>query len=313
MQDIYYEQLNCFGTTVRLYLSRDLVSGSSDSPQMVALQIKTFLKLFEKRLSRFNPASELCQLNESPDKTVPVSKLLANTVAKSLAAAETTNGLITPVVLDYLEQSGYAESRSGVRTVSLEQALAAAPAPRSAKPSAEALWRQVSVNHQELTVTRPPGLRLDLGGVGKGVAVDAAAKQVKTLRRALIDCGGDIRTVQNDPTPEPFSVDVADPFTGLSVAKLELIDGAVATSGISSRIWETTTGFAHHLIDPSTGQPAWTGVVQATALAPTAAEAELLARQVALLGPEAADKVLTPYGGIAIDYAGNRRSIALQG
>ena len=63
--------------------------------------------------------------------------------------------------------------------------------------------------------------------------------------------------------------------------------GAVATSGLRTRIWRTAGGYAHHLIDPARGKPAWTGVIQATALAPTALEAETLAKTALLRGPDA--------------------------
>ena len=67
---------------------------------------------------------------------------------------------------------------------------------------------------------------------------------------------------------------------------LRLATGAVATSGLNVRLWRRADGTpAHHLLDPATGDPAWTGVVGATALAPTALEAETLAKAALLSGP----------------------------
>jgi thiamine biosynthesis lipoprotein len=65
-------------------------------------------------------------------------------------------------------------------------------------------------------------------------------------------------------------------------------------------VWHTGQGFAHHLIDPERGTPAWTGVVQATAQAPTALAAETLAKTALLLGPEGGRAVLGRYGGALI-------------
>ena len=70
-----------------------------------------------------------------------------------------------------------------------------------------------------------------------------------------------------------------------------LTDGAAATSGVTRRGW--------HLIDPSTGRPARTGIVQATALAPTALEAEVRAKAALLAGPDAARDHL-PHGGLLV-------------
>ena len=76
--------------------------------------------------------------------------------------------------------------------------------------------------------------------------------------------------------------------------------GAVATSGLGTRVWRTETGFAHHLIDPATGRPAWTGVIQATALASSGVEAEMLAKMALLSGPELGLAVLEHAGGVLV-------------
>jgi FAD:protein FMN transferase len=75
--------------------------------------------------------------------------------------------------------------------------------------------------------------------------------------------------------------------------------GAIATSGIDVNIWRRGDGsFAHHLLDPSTGEPAWTGLVGATALAPTALEAETLAKAAVLSGRDGARRQLAGHGGV---------------
>lgn len=80
----------------------------------------------------------------------------------------------------------------------------------------------------------------------------------------------------------------------------ELAAAGVATSGIGRRSWRGPDGApAHHLLDPATGRPAFTGVVQATALAPTALEAEWRAKAAVLSGPVAAASWL-PHGGLVV-------------
>ena len=89
------------------------------------------------------------------------------------------------------------------------------------------------------------------------------------------------------------------PAHGDRVRSLVIRSGGIATSGLSSRIWEDGRGgYAHHLLDPSTGQPAWTGLVAVTALAPTALEAETLAKASFLRGPEGARGLLAGWGGL---------------
>jgi len=97
---------------------------------------------------------------------------------------------------------------------------------------------------------------------------------------------------------------VEHPFDEQPAARLSLTGGAVATSGLSRRVWMTNGVASSHLLDPSTGAPAWTGLVQASALAPTALEAETLAKAAYLSGPLAARGLLADHGGILVDEAG---------
>ena len=86
----------------------------------------------------------------------------------------------------------------------------------------------------------------------------------------------------------PWEVRVRHPLTG--------------TAGIDARLWQVPGGeHAHHLIDPATGAPAWTGLVAVTALAPTALEAEALAKAALLSGPADGRRLLrTHTGGVLI-------------
>jgi thiamine biosynthesis lipoprotein len=87
---------------------------------------------------------------------------------------------------------------------------------------------------------------------------------------------------------------------------IELRGGAVATSGIDKRLWWDSRGRpAHHLLDPATGRPAWTGVLTATAKAPTASLAEALAKAAILAGPSVGPTVLSRFGGLLITWQGS--------
>jgi thiamine biosynthesis lipoprotein len=95
-------------------------------------------------------------------------------------------------------------------------------------------------------------------------------------------------------------VRVESPFDGTVLHTYSPSAGAFATSGIGRRAWLDAHGRpAHHLLDPSTGRPAFTGIVQATALAPTAAEAEMRSKAAVLSGPDGAARWL-PHGGVVV-------------
>jgi len=273
-------QFPTMGTRVRL-----LASDPSPLPNA-----RAEVEQLAARLTRFDAHSELCALNADPRPVVPASADLRAAVRAALRAAGRTGGLADPTLLGPLERAGYGASLAGVPRTPLPDALAAAPARRAARPHPGAAWRSVAVDDSAGTIARPPGVRLDLGGSAKGFIADRAAALLASHGPCAVDCGGDMRV------HGAHEVLVAHPFGGEPVAAMELCDAAVATSGVDARLWGAAD---HHLLDPATGRPAWTGVVSATALAPTAAEAEALAKAALLAGPVAGRRHL-PHGGLLV-------------
>jgi thiamine biosynthesis lipoprotein len=241
------------------------------------------------RLTRFDARSDLCALNADPRAVVPASADLRAAVTAALAGAARTGGLADPTLLGALERAGYDRTLTGRPRTPLRAAVAAAPARRPARPHPAAAWRAVTVDDGAGTIARTPGIRLDLGGSAKGFIADRVAAALARYGPCAADCGGDLRV------HGAHDVLVEHPFGGESIATLSLCDGAVATSGVDARLWGHA---AHHLLDPATGRPAWTGVVSATALAPTAAEAEALAKAALLSGPRAGLALLRRHGGV---------------
>jgi thiamine biosynthesis lipoprotein len=267
-------------------------------PALAALELEAFLHKFHRRLTRFDKSSDLCELNACNSDSCQVSTLLALAVRAALWAAERSGGLVDPTLVDEIERAGYARSRVGVEPAPLERALAAAPPRRQARPHPLARWQEVSVDQVRGVVTRPPGVRFDLGGVGKGLAADLCAIRLADYDLFVVDAGGDLRIGGRRAVPR--TVEVESPLPGETSLTFEFTRGGVATSGISTRIWQRGDTFAHHLLDPSTGEPAWTGVVQVTAIAETALEAETLAKMALMSGPAAGAAVLAPNGGLLV-------------
>jgi thiamine biosynthesis lipoprotein len=285
------------GCDVRLLI--DTPGRRSQPPASVAAnRERAFIRSFAARLSRFDACSEVHALNADLRSEVPASPLVRTAVAAGLWAADRTGGLVDPTLVPALERAGYAQSREGATPASLEEALAQAPQRRPAEAHPDAAWRSIQIDHAAGTVTRPPGLRIDTGGTGKGLAADAVARRLGGYGRFAIDCGGDIAVGGPAALANPYVIDVQHPLTGEVVHRLRVRSGGVATSGIDRRVWQRADGsFAHHLIDPSTGVPAWTGLIAATALAPSALEAETYAKQALLSGPGEAPAVLARMGG----------------
>ena len=280
------DTFECFG-------GRCTVLVMSEAPHAAVARARRLLLDWHDRFTRFDHTSELSRLNADPREAVPVGPEMATFVRAALDAAELTGGLVDASLATELEDRGYVADLGA--PLDLETALREAPERRPAAPSPAARMRSVRVEGD--VVHRPPGVRLDGGGIVKGLAADVLATDLAGSAAFAVDCAGDIRL-----GGLPRTVQVASPLDGSILHAFTLADAGVATSGISRRAWRDPDGRpAHHLLDPSTGAPAFTGILQATAIAPTAVEAEARAKAAVLGGPEGAAAHLVHGGVIVFD------------
>jgi thiamine biosynthesis lipoprotein len=248
-----------------------LRAAGRDAPLALAIA-EALLRRMHAALTRFDPESELNRLNADPRATVPASALVRRLAAAVPYAGQLSGGLVDATVAPALEPARDAPDED----------------PHPATPDPRRRWARVSSD--TATVTRPPGVALDSGGLAKGLAADLIADQLREVPSFAVECLGDVRAGGAQRT-----LRVASPWDDGAMAELTLTDGAAATSGVTKRGW--------HLIDPGTGQPARTGIVQATALAPTALEAEVRAKAALLAGPDDAPDHL-PHGGVLVLASG---------
>jgi len=192
-----------------------------------------------------------------------------------------------------LERSGYSSSLDGAIPAPLQEALAHAPTRRAARPHPQALWRAIAVD-EEGGRDRPSARPDDRHGRDRqGPLCGRRGAPLGPYTRFVIDCGGDIAVGGVGAQLEPYRSLYKHPISGESIGVVRLAKGGVATSGLNVRIWRNRDdSFGHHLLDPSTGGPAWTGLVGATAIGDSALEAETLSKMALLLGPERARQVL---------------------
>lgn len=257
-----------------------------------------------RTLSRFDPDSELSRLNRDPRRTVPVSPLLRQVVAGALNAGLRSGGLVDATLVDEIEACGYGQSRDfSVGAAAVHLSACGGPA----APSPRAGWCELAVDERAGTVSRPPGLRVDPGGIAKGLMADVVAEALAGFRSFAVDCCGDLHV--GGTAARVRAIQVADPSRGAPLHELRIAAGAVATSGITRRSWVDADGrVAHQILDPATGLPAFTGIVQTTAVAATGLYAETLAKAALLAGPDGAEAWL-PYGGVIVTEDGDVRII----
>jgi thiamine biosynthesis lipoprotein len=297
------QTFDCFGSQCTV-IAAD-AARPADAAAAVAMAKRALLG-WHHRFSRFQAASELSQINRDRSPAVHVTPLMRRVIEAALQGARDTDGLVDPALGVAIERAGYDRHMEG-DGIPLSLALSLAPPRRAATGDPAARWRQIGVDASTGTLTRPPGLALDPGGIAKGVFADELASMLGDFDAFALDCAGDLRLGGTSQVPR--EVGVQSPFDNAALTILSVSEGGVATSGIGRRSWLTQDGRpAHHLLDPGTGRPAFTGVVQATALAPTATEAEILAKAAVLSGPERALSWLR-HGGVLVFEDGAHRVI----
>jgi FAD:protein FMN transferase len=186
--------------------------------------VAAVFEAWEDAFSLFRPGSELSRVNRSPASVVAVSPLFARALAVALEVAAETDGLVDPTLC--------------------------------------ARWGEVRLGGRVLS--RPRGLALDLNGVVKSLAVDAAAELIED--EGFVSAGGDIAV--RGP------VDVALPHGGA----IRVIEGGLATSGTASR--------GQHMLDPRTGEPSDSPWEQVTASGSSCLAADVAAKVAFLLGAD---------------------------
>ena len=288
------ETFACFGGTCTVIIAD--ARRPADAAAAVKAAKRSLLS-WHQRFSRFEPDSELSRFNRDTRMEVPVSPMLRRLIEVALTAAAETGGLVDATLGAEIERVGYA-SHFGASGIGLDYSLPVAAPRAPAGPSPVSPAQRIAIDADGSTVIREPGTIVDPGGIAKGVFADQVAASMSGFDAFAVDCAGDIRLGGRAGARRPTHV--TSPFDGRPLHTFMLASGGVATSGITKRSWIDADGRpAHHLLDPRTGRPAYTGVVQATALAPTAAQAEVLAKAALLSGPERATEWLR-YGGVFV-------------
>ena len=266
------------------------VDGALDEAEAVVREV-------ERTCSRFDPTSALSRANAEPGEWHEVPGTFARAVAEAARAHAETGGLFDPRVHDALVAWGYdrslpfAEGPVAVAGRGPSEPGAHVPAPR-------APWRPQVERDGGRYLVHLDGARIDLGGIGKGLAVRwAAARLADAGVGAMVDAGGDVAVSGSAPDGGPWRVGVEDPMARgegehempeheLPLLVLAIRDAACATSSTRLRRWRAGGAQVHHLVDPRTGSPGGEGLAAVTVVGPDPAWAEVWSKALFLHGVE---------------------------
>lgn len=239
-------------------------------------------------MSTYKPTSEVSVVNaQAAAKPIRISQELFDLLTDAVEYSRITDGAfdITYASVGYLYDFRHHVRPDGAQ---IEKAL----------PGID--YRHVLLNPKARTIKfAQAGVRIDLGGIGKGHAVDQGIRVLRSrgITRALVTAGGDSRII-GDRFGKPWVVGIRHPDRKEEViARIPLEDAAISTSGDYERYFDENGVRYHHIIDPHTGQSA-SKVRSATIIGPTATRTDGLSKTAFVLGAQRAIEIYNRLEGI---------------
>jgi thiamine biosynthesis lipoprotein len=287
------ERIDLMGTSVSVELwHEDAAAGE----KLVAEVIAEYRRI-DELMSTYKPSSEISMVNaEAAKAPVVISSELHDLIARSLDISRRSSGAFD---ISY-ESVGYLYDFRARRRPGSEQIADALSA--------------IDYRAIELDDTRPSvafareGMRINLGGIAKGYAVERAAWWLRThgVEHAVLNAGGDTRVI-GDRRGQPWIVGIRHPRTDSDVmTRMPLIDEAISTSGDYERFFEENGERYHHIINPGTGRPT-EALMSVTVIGPDAVLTDALSTTVFVLGMEPGLSLIEDYPGyeaIIVDREG---------
>ncbi len=268
---------------------------AEEGRRLVAAAMAEFDRI-EALMSTYREDSEISRVNRhAAERPIPVSEELYDIVRQSIEVSRLTQGAFD---ITY-ESVGYL------------YAFRERQAPTDAQVDA----RIDAVDYQHLLLDSEArsiafameGVRINLGGIGKGYACDRAVDLIRRagVEHALVSAGGDTRLL-GDRRGQPWVVGIRDPDDADAVVtRLALVDEAISTSGDYERYFEDDGVRYHHILDPATGRPS-EGVRSVTIIGPDGTRTDALSTSVFVMGADAGLELierLPGYEAIVIDSA----------
>ncbi len=282
----WFERTNdgIMGTRIVVELWSDDATRANDAIDAVMREMQRI----DRDMSTYKPDSEVSRVNANAAKApMVISPELFDLLTTALEYSRITNGAFD---ITYASVGFMYDFRAHTKPTEA-QIDAALPAVN---------YRHVVLDPAKHTVYfTQPGVRIDLGGIGKGHAVDRgiAILQARGIDHALVTAGGDSRII-GDRFGKPWIVAIRHPDDKSKViAKIPLVDTAISTSGDYERYFDEAGVRYHHIIDPRTGHSA-SKVRSATILAPTATRTDGLSKTAFVLGADAAMQIYNALGDV---------------
>jgi thiamine biosynthesis lipoprotein len=260
-----------------------LVTADSAAAEPVARRALAAFARVDSLMSNWTRTSEVARINRvAGDGATPVHAEVAGVLAAALDLWRASDGAFDITVEPLVRLWGFL---GGPRRVPADREIAAALGNVGAA--------KIRFDRSAGTVAfAAPGVRIDLGGIAKGHAVDAAAETLRAhgVRDALVDLTGNMAALGAPPGAPRWRIGIRDPRDRMPHFARLLVDGAVSTSGQYEQFVAADGRRYGHILDPRTGRPV-DGLISVTVVAPTALLCDAWDTPLFVLGPERARRV----------------------
>ena len=231
--------------------------------------------------------SEIYQANHSGGQPVTVSEETAEIISFALEMAQRTGGALDPTIYPVLTAWGFTTDSKQVPS---QQQIA--------QLLEQVGYDRIRLNGTELTV--PDGMELDLGAVGKGYTADLVTEILRRhgVSSALISLGGNIQAIGSRPDGSDWRLGIRAPWESGNLGVLTVSDAAVVTSGGYENYFDDEQGNIYwHILDPSTGYPADSGLQSVTIVGREGKMCDALSTALFVMGAQGAEQYWRENGG----------------
>ena len=243
----------------------------------------------ERKLSATDSSSEISAVNSAG--SAKVSKETAELVASALGLCELSGGALDISVYPVTRAWGFTTGEYRVpQEAELEELLRLVD------------YTKVTVSGD--TVTLGEGMLIDLGAVAKGYAGDRVTELLRShgVKSAIINLGGNVQCLGRKPDGSRWKIGVQDPAGSGYVGVIEAEDEAVITSGGYERFFVEDGKTYWHIIDPSDGRPADSGLISVTVVGKSGLACDGLSTALFVMGKEKAASLWREKGGFEVVF-----------
>ncbi len=267
------------------------VSVYSPDKDVASLAVKEAFEVMDgldALMSNYKSSSELSRINrEAPHGPTECDPVLLEVIEESQGYSVLTGGAFDITVEPLVNKWGFYTGNVSVPDAGEIESILPAVSYENIEIQEQGESGSIFFKH--------PDTRIDLGGIGKGFAVDRAVDMLKGrgITSALVNLGGNIYALGHPPGADTWKIGVQHPRDkDVLLGYIELVDMGIATSGDYERFFTVDGQRYSHIIDPRTGMPASGEVISVTVVARSATEADALSTGVFILGRERGAELL---------------------